>query len=42
MWMSAKRSWHVNAQSANAKIHGAVTSAAVAVDCCTCKSMTPA
>lgn len=40
--MNVKRSWPANAQSANAKIHGAVTSAVVVVDYCTCMSMTHA
>lgn len=37
--MNAKRNQLANAQSANAKIHGAVTSAAAAVVHCTCTSM---
>ena len=40
MLMSARRSWPANVLVANAKIPGAVMSAAVVVVHCTCESMT--
>lgn len=42
MLMSARRNWLANVLSANAKIPGAVMSAAVVVVHCTCESMTHA
>ena len=42
MLMNAKKRLLVNVPLANARTHGEVTIAAVAVICCTCKSMTHA
>jgi len=42
MWMNAKTSWPASVQNANAKIPGAVMTAAAVVVYCICKNMTRA